>query len=402
MIAERRGKQPHDRRGIHPHIGKLTLLFLVLAQGSSCSGDAEDPAHLDRSVAASGTEDMVDVSEVLGPRVPEAERTRVMILGSWHLREIQGEFEPEMVDGLIRVLKEFAPDLVAVESRRPEDIAAMKALGGPYDRVLAQYAASISERGERVRARLGITRQDAVQRQEALLAANREVGGLSEDDRLDLVLHSVAAYDHYTALLQWSYLDPDQRASAERMPDGLAESLDQNLELADESVSIGLRLAHELGHPKLHPIDEQMSEAIQSLEESQALMAAWEETGIMDRVMATYEEILDEPLDRAVESGDLLPFYLYLNSPDYQVADLEGQWAPFLEEGVDPVHGRTRLARREVRDLRIAANIRQIAARHPGSKVLVVIGASHKSFLESYLAPMMDMEFVQLSELVKT
>lgn len=131
------------------------------------------------------------------------------------------------------------------------------------------------------------------------------------------------------------------------------------------------------------------------------LMATVEATGLLEPLMERYGELSDVPRDAGIEAGDLLPYFLHLNSTAYQEADLGGQWAIFLEVGVDPLLGRARVARREVRDLRIATHIRWVTARHPGSRVLVLIGASHKPFLESFLSQMYDIELVQLSEFVR-
>jgi pheromone shutdown protein TraB len=43
-----------------------------------------------------------------------------------------------------------------------------------------------------------------------------------------------------------------------------------------------------------------------------------------------------------------------------------------------------------VRNLRIAANIRTAAAEFNAKRALVIIGASHKPFLDAYLQAMMD------------
>jgi pheromone shutdown protein TraB len=52
----------------------------------------------------------------------------------------------------------------------------------------------------------------------------------------------------------------------------------------------------------------------------------------------------------------------------------------------------------EARNLAIAARIRAESASHPGGKVLVLIGASHRLFIEAYLATMMDVRIVPLTQ----
>jgi hypothetical protein len=68
-----------------------------------------------------------------------------------------------------------------------------------------------------------------------------------------------------------------------------------------------------------------------------------------------------------------------------------------LPSGVD----RSRVAQWEVRNLLIAAHIRQATALHPGERMLVVIGSAHKPFLDRYLRQMLDVRVIQLESLIE-
>src|SRR5947209_16920742 len=74
------------------------------------------------------------------------------------------------------------------------------------------------------------------------------------------------------------------------------------------------------------------------------------------------------------------------------------QWALFcrthLASGVD----RANAAAWELRDLNITSNIRRASARAPGKRMLVIIGASHKPFLDAYLRALIDVKLLQLSD----
>ena len=75
--------------------------------------------------------------------------------------------------------------------------------------------------------------------------------------------------------------------------------------------------------------------------------------------------------------------------------DVDLQWGSFLRSNLADQIDRSHLALWEVRNLQIAANIRRLTAEHPGGRVLVIIGAAHKPFLESYLQQMADIDVVQ-------
>ena len=47
----------------------------------------------------------------------------------------------------------------------------------------------------------------------------------------------------------------------------------------------------------------------------------------------------------------------------------------------------------------MAARIRHASAAHPGGRVLVIAGLSHKPLLEHYLGQMIDVELVSFTEI---
>ncbi len=100
-------------------------------------------------------------------------------------------------------------------------------------------------------------------------------------------------------------------------------------------------------------------------------------------------------LEECVRKGDLFPQYLLLNSPAYAAGDVDAQWGVFLRTRLPSGTDRGRLGLWENRNLKIAARIRAVAARHPGGRILVIYGAAHKPFLEAYLSQTSDIEIVQ-------
>ncbi|RYD93529.1 MAG: hypothetical protein EOP50_10990, partial [Sphingobacteriales bacterium] len=55
----------------------------------------------------------------------------------------------------------------------------------------------------------------------------------------------------------------------------------------------------------------------------------------------------------------------------------------------------------ETRNLRMAGNIRDAMTPRPGSRMLVVVGASHKGYLEAYLHQMHDVRVVDAGVVLK-
>ena len=221
-----------------PALGKILLLVGIFILAACSEGLGEVPFAFSTAVAADGPPH-TKVRGILAPRVPESERTRVMILGTAHLAVIQERFDPQMLDGVVRVLKAFDPDLITIETQRPTDLAEMEAAGGAEDEaILAFFARTFINAGHGVRERMGVTWLEAFERQEALLAVAEAGESLSPADRLELAAQSLAAYDYFTALLQWSYLEPDQREAGQWIPEEVATGLTERLESANEVVSV--------------------------------------------------------------------------------------------------------------------------------------------------------------------
>ena len=56
----------------------------------------------------------------------------------------------------------------------------------------------------------------------------------------------------------------------------------------------------------------------------------------------------------------------------------------------------------ETRNLRIAANIRSTFQQNPDARVLSIIGATHKGYLDAYLDMMQDVRLVDAMQFLKT
>ncbi|HCW51502.1 MAG TPA: hypothetical protein DGR79_05480 [Clostridiales bacterium] len=106
----------------------------------------------------------------------------------------------------------------------------------------------------------------------------------------------------------------------------------------------------------------------------------------------------DRQLQAYMEQGNLLPFYLDLNSAA-RLDQITEQWRVFFRTRFPSGLDRARVAMWEVRNLHMAATIRKITALNPGGRMLVIVGAAHKPFLDAYLHSLADIELVHLADL---
>jgi len=89
---------------------------------------------------------------------------------------------------------------------------------------------------------------------------------------------------------------------------------------------------------------------------------------------------------RALESGDWMPLYRWINSPEYAMQVVKSEWYTFVDKDLDIEPGLARVAAWEVRNLRMVANIMRVVSQNAGGKILVLVGVNHKGFLEDYLS----------------
>lgn len=355
------------------HLGRfLVLVGLALAGvGAAASGG---PASLRRGL-------------------PRAKRTQVMILGTFHHQEIKEGFRPRLLDGLLDRLAGFRPDAVAVEALPGDEVRKLaREMGAsPIHQEVGESFASVAlGLGREAQEALGI---------DALEAARQWAQGPQETGPR-AVLAALAAYEWPTALLAWSKLPPESRGGSPGIPKALGDRLERQLGRVGEIQTLALPLARRLGLGRIEAVDAfenywaiaPVVEALQAARKTDPRFAAAGQSAVYRRSR--------ECIAAAIRQGDLLPAYRLFNSARYGAEDVAAQWGVFLRTDLPGGADRARLALWEERNMKIAANIRALSARHPGGRILVIYGAAHKPFLEAQLSQCSDLVLVQPSGLL--
>lgn len=330
--------------------------------------------------------------------IPDAERTEVLVLGTPHLRRIEA-LDRSALDGLLDVLETWRPDVVGIEDLPPRDIAAMETLPG-FGPVLDAFAGPALEIAAAAREAGGPAYGDGASASDSLMRALAEAPPAGRAPiRARLVPLLAAAYRPHTAALQLAYLEDEDPDAAEAIPAGLRALLEARLDAPVEESAIGIALARRLGLAEVRPIDDHFDKDAY-LRISGELQAALQESPAYRELAASGAlEATTRRLREAHAAGDLLPFYLETNAPEAQAADVDLEWGFFFRTRLASGLDRARVAMWEERNYGIAANVRRVTAEIPGGRALVVIGASHKPFLDAYLACGMDVAVVDLGDL---
>ncbi len=334
--------------------------------------------------------------------VPESARTRVLVLATFHLRQIAETFKPAMLDGIVSRLEAFKPDAICIETlpgSRIQEYEARREAGPLYPEVLDGFGATHLKLGKMALARLGTTPGAAFAKVRELLAAVRaKSGNTTPDERASLALWMAAAYEPASAALQWSYLTAAAKKAQTAVPADLAAELDAQSAKVNEGPALAARLARALGLQTLEAVDD-----FEDLDAYSVIMPQLEKdfadapllkAAPKAPIYAKSDALLADSLRR----GDLRPQYVFMNSPEYAAADVDAQWGVFLRTHFASGTDRARLALWENRNLKIAARVRAVTALHPGGRVLVIYGAAHKPFLDADLGEMSDLEIVGAAE----
>jgi hypothetical protein len=321
------------------------------------------------------------------------------VLGTLHLSGEGERLESGHLRSLLDLLERFEPTRIAVESLTAHEVALLAELESQDPaaaQVLDMFGRSTLDAGRTMQLALDKSRAAAAWRARTVLEGQDTV--MTDATRLELVGWLLAAYELNSAVLQWSYLSPETRDGDRTLPAEIRALLDGRMESSNEVVTVASALARRLGLQRLYSVDSQY-DGVRTLsaprEALEALFSDPMRGELRDREWAARA---DSVKDAAFGAGDLLPLYRWMNGQEYQGGDLT-QWN-WLFEGRHP-HGldRFRYAMWELRNLRQATHIVDVAASGRPERVLVVVGASHKAHLDRLLGAHLSVRTVQLAEL---
>jgi hypothetical protein len=310
--------------------------------------------------------------------------TEVMVLGSPHLSGMPKSFEPVTLSLLLDRIASWKPDRIVVEG-----------LSGQSCDLLRRYKARIPQAAETycldpgpAAAATGLDVPAALAEIDRRLAV--WPAQPSASDRRALALLFLAAGERAAALVQWLRLPPAERLAADGLTPELAAFLDATLNRRNENYLVGSVLAARLGQERVWLIDDHSADLIQSgLGDTyeKAMMGLWTGPAAKARVAEA-----DAVQQSAVSPETTLAMYRYFNDPAEADRAFRTDFGASMAHQTPELYGRRYLGWWETRNLRMAANIREVAAFVPGSRILVITGASHKGYLDAYLDLMHDLK----------
>lgn len=319
--------------------------------------------------------------------------TQILVIATPHLSGAPETFDPAVLEPLLERLAAFRPHAIAIEALPGRAIDQMWQYRESYPQVAQQYGGRSMALSGITRGFLGMDMAQADAEIRRTLAAWPASPTPAQRRRLAALF--IAAGDPSSALVQWWRLDANERvADDESVSRLLAEQLATYDTIArrNENHLIASRLAVRLAHERVYPTDDQSDDVVPNFE--QDITAFTEEPWMAQLMEDPSFTPLREAGQRLTTPEEALGTYRMLNGWRAGRTDANGQWLNMINRPSPNSVGRARVAAWEARNLRQIANIREISARYPGGRILVVVGSAHKPWFDSYLSMMSDVEVV--------
>ena len=347
-------------------------------------------AAISGGAAAQAYQPHFDPSKLKGPaRGPFSE---VLVLGSPHISYFPKTFDPATLRGLEDRLATWRPDAISIEALSGAQCDHLRRYPTRYQDTIKSYCWDPAP----AQATTGLDVPAATAEVDKLLAAWPANPSGTQRRRLAAVF--LAGGERASAVVQWLRLPQAERRAGDGLDDKLVELLDKLKERRDESYLLAARLAARLGHERLYPMDDHTADSMSEDEKAwgEAINKAWTNPAGDKR-----RKEADARQARLNTNEEILAAYRAYNAPGEMTLAFQSDWGAALEEPSPQRFGRQYVGYWETRNLRMAANIRDVLGMKPGMRMLVVVGASHKGYLEAYLHQMHDVRVVDTAPVLK-
>ena len=325
--------------------------------------------------------------ELKGP--PKGAPNEVLVLGTPHLSGLPDSFTPELLAPLLDRLAAWRPTAIATEDLSGLQCDSLRRYPSRYAETVRDYCYDPAPAG----AATGLSVPEANAEAERMLADWPAAPSSAQRRRLAAVL--LAAGERGSALVQWLRLSPAERISGDGLTDALVATLEKARTRRNETYLIAAALAARLGLERLWSVDDhsadspEPTDAAELKANEQAIMAAWDNPATQAR------RAEGEQLNAKIAQPDgLLNLYRAYNAAGAQMMAYRSDFGAALAEPSAQGFGRKYVGYWETRNLRMVANMRDVIGRYPGTRMLTIVGASHKGYYEAYLDQMHDVRLV--------
>ncbi len=312
-------------------------------------------------------------AEMSGPPTP------VMVLGVMHLANLS-DYDPATIEPVMQRLQSWQPRIIAIEAVSGQDCDVIRRFPSRYPGVADQYCPST----DAARTATGLDVPAATAEADRLLKDWPADPTPAQRRRLASVF--LAGGERTSAVVQWLQLEAGERIAADGLDDALVALLNTQMARQNENEQMAAVLAARLGLARVHATDDHSADSVAvgfGPEVGKAVQAVWAQPN------PTLVEM--QAQDVSTPEG-MLETFRFNNGPTTLIGQARAEMGGAL--AYPDLAARPYVAWWEVRNMRMAANIRATFAAHPGQRVLVFVGSSHKAYFDAYLDRISEVELV--------
>lgn len=316
----------------------------------------------------------------------------VLVLGSPHLSQLPPSFVAANLQLLNERLAAWKPEAIAIEAMSGPQCEFLRRYPQRYQDTVATYCWDPAP----ARASTGLDVAAATEQADRLLASWPAAPSASQRRRLAALF--LAGGERASALVQWLRLPEAERRAGDGLDAVLVETLHALGRKRNESYLIGAHLAARLGHERVYAMDDHTADSVTADDKAagEAMMKAWANPATENR--RQIDLVLAPGLGKP--EGVLAAYRAY-NAPGAGRLIFDSDFGAAMNEPSPQRFGRRYLGYWETRNLRMASNIRDVMAWRPGIRMLVIVGASHKGYLDAYLHQMHDVRIVDAASVLR-
>jgi hypothetical protein len=205
----------------------------------------------------------------------------------------------------------------------------------------------------------------------------------------------LAAGEPNSALVQWLRIPAAERRSGDGLTEQLIATLEKRRSRRNESSLIAAALAARLGLERLWSVDDHSADSPEGADPAERKANADAITRAWDNPATRARQAEETRLNASLAKPDgMLDLYRAYNAPGAPALAYQSDFGAALVEPSPQGFGRQYVGYWETRNLRMVANIRDVLGRHPGTRMLAIVGASHRGYYEAYLNQMHDVRLV--------
>lgn len=322
---------------------------------------------------------------------------QVLVLGTTHLSGLPPSTDPRIFQALVDDLARFRPQIITIEALSGEEcdtLQRFKSLhgGDTWDTYCFDTAPIERATGLSVPAATA----------EVVRTLAQWPAAPSPAQRRHLAMLFLAANDRSSAMVQLLRLPERERHAGDGLTDDMLAAILRKGKPLNENYVIAAALAARLGLDRVYAVDDHTADTAfdenspEGKAYAAAIQAAWKEKP------APPVRDEEDRLEKNLRTGaDVLALYRLMNAPRSQRDTVASDMGRAVSYAKGQPYGRQYVAWWETRNLRIAANIRSTLQNVPDERVLSIIGATHKGYLDAYLDMMQDIRIVDAEQFLR-